>query len=245
MTDSPGGWTIGVMIAAAIAIFVLLRRRAGLRFIAASVPFWIFANSATWIMQVAVWSTIAGLAVAAVGPTLPGRRKRGGGSALPELANGPLAPVTPRMFQGAKRNRLLTIATAIFALFALALGAAATVRPSAAVLGGLAIGSAIIAITFAFSNWFASRMRLRVDGVGLHSRVMFGEHTISWTDVAGLTLRYVFLPGLSIRIVYFVVFSANREFAFLASIPGSSELKTTIESATGLTFQTPEFESTF
>ena len=43
-----------------------------------------------------------GLAVAAVGPTLPGRRFRRNEVPLAHLANGPLVPIAARTFAGAR-----------------------------------------------------------------------------------------------------------------------------------------------
>jgi hypothetical protein len=110
---------------------------------------------------------------------------------------------------------------------------------------GLAISSAIMAATFAFSNWFATRVRLRLDEHGLHSRTLVMERTIRWREIAGLTLRYVFLPGFGMRLVYYCAYSPTREVAFPSSMVGAKELQAAIEQATGLAWPAPEIEANF
>ena len=64
--------------------------------------------------------------------------------------------------------------------------------------------------------------------------------TIPWREVAGLTIRYVFLPGYGMRLVYFVVFSPSREFAFVSNMHRAEELKESIETALALKWPEPE-----
>lgn len=226
--------------------FVWARRRTALRWLVASLPFWAVANASGPMMAGALILTMAWLVSATLGPVLPGRRRRRGGTPLPHLANGPLVPVTARAFSGGQRSRVLAIATWILTALAVVLAFSSAASPDPAVSGALAVACAIMAATFAFGNWFADRMRLRVDGAGLHSRVLFREHTVPWPEVTDVYLRYVFLGmGGGVRLVYYCVASTTREFAFPSSMAGASDLTRTIEEATGLTFPAPEFEATF
>lgn len=177
-----------------------------------------------------------------VRPTLPSRRIRHGGEPLPHLARGPLVPVAPAVFYGGHTSRFLSVASAMlgFATLALGLAGARAAGDEAAIYTGLAIASAIVAITFTFSNWFATRMHLRVDQQGLHSRLLFGEHTIRWCDVTGLSLRYVRLPRTGLPLVYYGVTAPRREFAFPHTQAGAAQLRRTIEAATGLRWDEPD-----
>jgi hypothetical protein len=212
----------------------------------ASLPWWVMTNSSGWYQPVAALLTLGGLIALAVGPTLPGRtRGRAKETPLPELASGPLAPVEPRIYSTAKRSRAIEILTIVFFCLTVALAIATVAGSAPETTGALALSSLIIAVTFAFSNWFSGRVRLRIDPYGLHSRVFFAEQTIPWTDVAGLTLRYVFMPGMGIRIVYYVVFSPTHEFNFTSGMTGAKELQSAIEAATGLEFPEPTIASNF
>lgn len=235
------GWSLLFMASASGGAMVLLRRYAGARWIAASIPFWAMNDAAGWIEFLAVGLVILGFALGAVGPTLPGRRRRTAGSPLPHLSSGALVPVAPREFPNAQASRVLGVASMVFAGLAVVL---ALWGGDTATSVGLAIGSAIIAATFLFANWFAGRVRLRVDAVGVHGRALFVEHTIPWTEVVGLSLRYVFLPGVGGRIVYYCVQSPVRECAFPSSMAGARELQSAIESATGLRWPVPQVTPT-
>lgn len=228
-----------------VGAFHWLRRWTAVRWLAASLPFWALGNASDGMMAGALGLTMAWLVTGALLPTLPARRRRFGGAPLPQLASGPLVPVESRTFPCGRRSRLLGWAAAALAVTAAALAAAAAFGADAAVSGGLAMGAVIVAATFAFGNWFADRMRLRSDEIGLHSRVLFGERTLPWREVADVHLRYVFLGmGGGMRIVYFVVRSPTREFSFTGSMAGADDLRRIIEQATGLTFPEPEFTST-
>jgi hypothetical protein len=181
----------------------------------------------------------------AVGPTLPARRRRFKGAPLAHLANGPLVPVTPRVFLASHRSRFVTIATWVFLALTIVLVVLAGTTADGQTAGALAVASAIIAGTFAFSNWFAGRVRLRVDANGVHGRTLFTEHHIRWNEIALLSVRYVFLPGYSMRIVYYSVRSPTHEVSFTDRMPGSDELRQTIEEATGVVWAKPEIESNF
>lgn len=181
----------------------------------------------------------------AVGPTLPARRRRYRGQPLTQLAAGPLVPIAPRSFPGARRTRFLSFATVVLAVLAIALIAMAGVGYFASEMGGLGLAVGIIAATFAFSNWFARRVHVRIDHAGVHGRVMFGEKTIRWQDLAALQLRYLFMPGPGVRMVYYSLRSPTTEIAFPSSMEGAKELRDAIEQATGERWPSPEIEANF
>lgn len=233
------------VVCTATGLALWLRRHTVLRWLAASLPFWSLANAAGWSMFLALVLSIGSLAVLAVGPTLPGRRIRRDGDPLPHLANGPIAAIHPAAYSGGRRSRGLAIAALAFVGLTMLFVCLASLRldaftTSSDVNIALAISSAIIASTLFFSNWFADRVRLRIDEHGLHSRALFREQTMPWHEVAGLTIRYVFFPGYGMRIVYFVVFSPSREFAFLSTMHGAGDLKESIETALGVKWPEPE-----
>ncbi len=173
-------------------------------------------------------------------PVLPGRRVLKGGVPQPHLASGPLVAVAPAVYFGGTPSRGLSIASTVLGALAvmLALVSARAAEDEAAIYLGLSITGAIVAVTFVFGNWFATRMRQRVDGAGLHSRLLLSEHTIPWRDVSALTLRYVRVRGL--HLVYYCVLSPTREFAFPHTQRGADTLRRTIEQATGMTWPAPE-----
>ena len=195
-----------------------------------------------------VW--IAGLSLVGwlmLRPVLPGRRIKHGGAPQPHLAAGPLVRVAPAVFYGGHKSRFLSIASKVMGVtsLALALAGVRAAEDDAAVYLGLAISSAIVAITFAFGNWFATRMRLRLDGTGLHSRLLFGEHTLPWNEVSSLSLRYVTMPRTGVRLIYYCVRSPTREFAFPNTQQGAEELRQVIARATGLAWPEPEITPTW
>jgi len=239
------GWSILFIAATSTGLAMSLRALLGLRWVTASLPFWVYANEHAWAMGAALMLAIGGLMLGGVAPTLPARRRRYPGLPLPHLAAGPMRPVEPRTFPSGAKSRVLSIATPVIAVIALALALLAGAGVSPAETGGLGMGAAIIAVTFAFSNWFSGRVRLRVDNVGVHGRVLFLEHTVPWRDVSALTLRYVFIPGFSIRLVYYSVRSPTREVSFPSSMQGADDLRATIERATGETWPEPEIEANF
>ncbi len=234
---------VGFMAGVSAGAVIGLRRWESLRWIAASLPFWAMSGAVGWAQYVALGLTFLGMAVGAVGPTLPGRRRRRAGAPMPHLASGPLVPVVARVYQNAHPSRVIQVATIVFGVLAVGLAIPAA-RGGDPETTALAVSSLIIAVTFAFSNWFAGRVQLRVDGEGLHSRLFFRVHTIPWPEVSALHLRYVFLPGVGGRIVYYCVRSPTREFAFPSSMRGAGELQATIESATGQSWPVPEITPT-
>ncbi|MEQ1731092.1 MAG: hypothetical protein ABL982_22210 [Vicinamibacterales bacterium] len=237
------GWVALATLGAAPLIG--LRNWPSLRWLLASIPFWIFGNALDWLLLVAVALTVASFVAGALVPTLVGRRvRKSGRTPLPHLASGPLVPVSPQICSGGRRSRPLTWlargsclgAVVVFALLAAGL--------LAVELAALGIAALIMAAVFTFSNWFADRVRVRVDEVGVHGRVLFLEHTAKWTDISGLRLRYLFMPAYGVRLVYYVVESPRHEVAFPSSMQGARELQATIESATGLTWPEPEITPT-
>jgi hypothetical protein len=238
------GWVS--LAALGAAPFVGMRKSPALRWLFASIPFWVFGNALEWLNLTAVGLVIASMARAALIPTLVGRRvNRSAAQAtpLPHLASGPLVPVTPAVFSGGQRSRPLRYLMIAFMVIAAGLFVALAMSGGPEI-AALLIAAVIIAATFAFGNWFADRVRLRVDAVGVHGRTMFVEHTARWTEISGLRLRYLFLPGYSIRLVYYVVESAKHEVAFPSSMRGAKELQETIEAATGLKWPEPEITAT-
>lgn len=237
-------WTALLVIASSAAALWLLRKQRSLKWFVASVPCWM-ASSSGWFEFAGAMLTLLGIIAFAVGPTLPGRRKsRGNAPPLPHLANGPLTTVPPLSSQIGRTSRVLTVLTIVVFCLAGALGlwAAAGVEPE--LTGALALSAAIIGATFAFSNWFNGRVRVRIDQQGLHSRVFFTEQTIPWNTVGGITLRYLFMPGMGVRVVYYVVFSETHEFAFASSMKRAKEMQVAIEQAVGMTFPEPEITAT-
>lgn len=236
----PNTWGLVFLLSTAVGALMTLRKWEGLRWVVASFPFWALSEAVKWFDLVAVAMVTMGLAIAAVGPTLPGRRRAKKGEPLARLASGALVPIVARVYPLAHGSRVLRVLTYGCAALTIVLAAVAAQEWEPETSGALALASAIITVTFAFSNWFSGRVRLRIDESGLHSRVFFREHTLPWTQIAWLTLRYVFLPGVGARIVYYVVRSPTREFAFPSSMAGAADLQAAIESATGLTWPTPE-----
>jgi hypothetical protein len=236
------GWVS--LVALAAAPLVGFSARPALRLLLASIPFWVFGDSYEWVVLAAVGLTVASMVRAALVPTLAGRRVNGPArEVLPHLASGPLVPVTPHVFTVAHRSRLMRNLAIALAVMAAGLAVAGTMGDLVE-LQALAFSALIIAATFAFGNWFADRVRLRVDEVGVHGRTMFIEHTAKWTEITGLRLRYLFMPGYSMRLVYYVVESPRHEVAFPSSMPGAKDLQACIEAATGLRWPEPEITAT-
>lgn len=195
--------------------------------------------SSAWIEPLASALVLALVVALAVRPTLPARRRYlGGGAPLSRLAAAPLAPVPPREFPGGTPSRGLAVAAWVASGVALVLAASAGRGVDAAMGVGLGLALGIVAGTFAFANWFALRVRLRVDGTGLYGRVLWREHGIPWRDVSELRLRYVFIGG-GARLVYYCVRSPTREVSFPTSLAGFEDLRRTIEAATGLRWPVP------
>ncbi len=239
----PWGWlSLTTLAAAAIVGFA---RRPIVRLLVASIPFWIYGNANELILLTAVGLTIGSLVVAAVGPTLAGRRVRHSGSTpLPHLASGPLVPITPQTYFGGQKSRVLRYSTIALAVAAFVLFTAAAAQYQVEVMTALGLSAVIMSATFAFSNWFANRVRLRIDHLGVHGRTMLREHTARWSDISGLRLRYVFLPAYGIRLVYYVVETPATEVSFPSSMRGAADLQAAIEAATGLRWPEPEITAT-
>lgn len=234
-------WAWVALVSLAAAPLIGVRGGSPLQWLLTSIPFWIFGNAIEALLLVAVGLTIASMAAVAVVPTLVGRRvRRSQRQPLPHLASGPLVPVAPQVFTGGQRSRILKYAARALLLLAGALFLLIAAGAMAPELAGLPLAALIIAATFTFGNWFADRVRLRVDEVGVHGRMMFVEHTAKWTEISGLRLRYLFMPGYAVRMVYYVVESPRHEVAFPSSMKGARELQASIEAATGLAWPDPE-----
>ena len=224
-------------------LFLVLRRWTALRYAAAALPCWVIANEQPWAMTAALGLTFTALYQGGLAPVLPTRRRRTEAPPLWQLAAGPRAMPEARTYPGGTPSRALArLAWGMGALAALLVALAGT-SEEPELLVALALASTIIGVTFAFGNWFATRVHIRIDARGLHARVLLAEHTVPWADVRELSLRYVFL-GAGARMVYFCVRSSTREIAFPSSMPGAAELRTAIERAAGARWPDPEFTST-
>lgn len=233
-------WTVLFLVCTSAGVLIWLRRWTGLRWAAASLPFWALSNAGDWIGYAAFALFVGGMMVAAVGPTLPGRRRRLDGAPLPCLVTEPLVAPAPKVYPAARPSRVLKFLTIGFFVLTFVLAAASARAAEPAAIGALSLASLIIATTFAFSNWFSGRVRFRIDPAGLYYRTMFVEQALRWNEVVALSLRYVFLPGMGVRLVYYVVRSNTRECAFPSSMNGAMELKASIEQATGVAWPEPE-----
>lgn len=224
-------------------LYLGLRRWPAAALAAASVPWWTIANDQPWAMAAALGLTFAALYEYALAPVLPTRRRKTAGPPLWQLASGPRSVPGPRTYPGGTPSRALArIAWGLGALAAL-LVVLAGASSEAEVLAALALACTIMAATFAFANWFATRVHIRVDARGLYARVLFVEHSVPWTEVRELALRYVFLSA-GVRMVYFCVRSSTREIVFPSSMQGADELRAAIERAAGVRWPDPEFTST-
>lgn len=237
-------WGIAFVACTFVGTLMWLWKWSALRWVAASFPFWAMSEAVSWFVYVALGMVYYAMIIGAVRPTLPGRRLRSNEPPLPHLASGPLAPVAARVFPNAHPSRVIQVVAVVFGLLAVILFALGAGGWNAGLTIALGISSAIIAVTFAASNWFSGRVQLRIDGEGLHSRLFYHEHTIPWNEVVYLTLRYVFLPGFGGRIVYYSVRSPTREFSFPSSMRDAGQLQSAIESATGLKWPEPEITPT-
>lgn len=237
------GW-VSVMALAAAAVLAFQSRPA-VRWLLTSVPFWMFGNALDWLLLVAVALTVVSMIAGALVPTLVGRRvNRPNRTRLVHLTAGPLVPMTPQVFTGGQRSRL--VRNLAWSLLAMAVAVAALVGSGvfAVELAALALAALIMSSTFAFANWFADRVRVRIDEVGVHGRTLVVEHTAKWTDVTGLRLRYLMLPRYGVRMVYYVVESPRHEVAFPSSMRGAETLRDRIEAATGLRWSEPDITAT-
>ncbi len=242
--DRLDAWSLAFALCLSLGPYLLMRRFPGIRWIVASIPFWALSNAAGWMTYIALGLVFTGLIMGGVGPVLPGRRRKSDRPVLPELANGPLVPVEPCEYPGGRPSRVLEIAAMVLALMALGLIVLALAGWGTPLTGILAFPSALMAGVFKFGNWWAGRIGYRVDAVGLHSRLFFTEHTIRWSDVVDVSLRYVLLYYGGMRIVYYCVHSPTRECAFPSSMPQARDLQATIEAATGFHWPAPRITAT-
>lgn len=237
-------WSVVFVACTFVGLLMWLRKWGAMRWVAASFPFWAMGEAVPWLVYVALGMVYYAMVVGAVRPTLPGRGYKSNDPPLAHLASSPLTPVTPRIYPNAKPSLAIQVAAVVFAMLATVLGVLWTANWNPDLTGALALSSVIIAVTFVAANWFSGRVRLRIDGEGLHSRLFYREHTIRWNEIAYLTLRYVFLPGVGGRIIYYSVRSPTREFSFPSSMRNARDLQSAIESATGLQWPEPEITAT-
>lgn len=242
--DVVDAWGIVFVACTFVGLLMWLPKWGALRWVVASFPFWAMNDAVPWLVYVALGMVYYAMIMGAVRPTLPGREFKSNDAPLPHLASGPLSPITPRIYPNAKPSLVIQVGAIVFAMLATSLGILWLGNFSPDLTGALALSSVLIAGTLVFANWFAGRVRLRIDGEGLHSRLFYREHTIRWNEIAYLTLRYVFLPGYGGRIIYYSVRSPTREFSFPSSMRNARDLQSTIESATGLRWPEPEITAT-
>ncbi len=238
-------WAWTALVAFAAAPLIGVTEWPSLRWMLASLPFWVFGDASDAVRLTAFVLFMVGLIRLAVGPTLVARGRTSAEVWPPILPSGssPLVRVAPRVYPGAHPSRGLHWVALILVMLGLVLVVVAGTTSDSAAAGALALAAWIMAGTFFFGNWFATRVRLRVDEVGLHGRVMFFERSAPWNEITTLSLRYVFL-GAGGRFVYYVVRTAHCEVAFPSGMTDASDLLRTIESATGETFPTPEIAPT-
>ncbi|MBL8136677.1 MAG: hypothetical protein JNL48_08660 [Acidobacteria bacterium] len=166
---------------------------------------------------------------------LPGRRLfLGGKPPLPHLAVGARVTVPPARYPLGQKSRAVAVMAWSGAVLAVGCGTAAAAGADIT-FAGLALSFAIIGATMAFSQWFAGRAHIRVDRVGLHTRLLLGESTLRWNEVSGLSTRFVVLRS-GMQLLYLCVQSPDREVAFPTSMQGAQALRATIEAATGQTW---------
>lgn len=204
----------------------------GWALIAASLPSWALSGAHEAFQYVALAFVFAGLVRGALLPILSGSRVRIDPRPDPIVA--PLAVVQPRSYGFRRGIRVLQVLAALSALVAVAgsvLGDA--VAPEARLAMLLAGG--IISLTFCLCMWLNGRMGFRVDADGLHARVVFGETSIAWTEVAALGRQRLLTRG-GAGYEYRCVRSVDREVTFPDIMTGSDELAATVEAATGLRF---------
>jgi hypothetical protein len=236
------GWVALPMLAA--APLVGFRRGSILKWLLASLPFWVFGGVHEAITLTAVGLTIAGPVIGGFLPLLPGRRVKSPGPPLPHLVSGPLVPVQPMQVSGGRRSRFVKYSAIGAAVTAVALFVAAAAGYERDTTTALGISAVLISATFFFGNWFADRVRVRIDDVGVHGRTLFREHTARWNEITGIDMRYVIGPGYGLRVVTYVVQSTSTQVSFSSGMVGADELRAAIEAATGMQWPEPEITAT-
>jgi hypothetical protein len=230
--EAPSAWNITFLLLSSVGMGHLFRRWKLLAWVGASLPVWAMSHAIPFLMYFALGLVFAGMALTGVRPLLS-RKRRTGVAPLPQLKNGPLADIPPRIFgfhRGTKAIGVLTVVCGFACLAGCILLLAGRRDAGAA----LALSCGILGLSFGFCLWFNTRMYFRIDSQGIHSRVIWGEKTIPWDQLGALSLRYVYFPGFGLRYVYYCVLSPVREITFPDSMTGAGELCGLIEKASGL-----------
>jgi hypothetical protein len=240
--EAPNAWNITFLIISSAGIGHLFRRYPLLAWIGASFPVWAMCHAIPPLIYVALGFVFVGLFLSGLRPLLS-RTRRTGVVPLPQLAHGPLVAVPARLYgfrRGTKWLRGITL------LCGVACMAGIILRLSGFVVAGLtlAYSAGIMGLTIGFCMWFNARLHFRIDGFGMHSRVLFGEKSIPWEELGCLTLRYLVFPGFGSNYVYYCVLSPSKEISFPNSMTGADELRGLIEQASGQKWPVPEINPT-
>lgn len=206
--------------------------RPGWALVGASVPSWALSGAHEAFMYAALAFVFAGLVRGALLPILSGSRAKIG--PRPDPIAAPLVEVAPQVYgfrRGIRVLQVLALLPALVAVTGLALGGfvSTETRLIMILVGG------ILSFSFCLSLWLNSRMGFRVDADGIHARVVFGETSIAWTEVAALGRQRLSTRG-GAGYDYRCVRSVDREVTFPDVMTGSHELAAKVEAATGLRF---------
>jgi hypothetical protein len=232
--DAPNVWNLSFVAFFAAGARLSLRHYPLLSWLAVSLPFFAMSDAVPLFTYAAVACVFAGLVLTRIHP-LASRRRRTGVVPSPHLANLSFTAVPERIYEFNRGRRLLQRITAVCCLSG---GIGALVWLSGRREFGLTVTltSALLAGAFALFAWLNGRMRFRIDSHGVYSRVLFEERFIAWKELGGLSLRYLDFPGMGSQFVYYCVLSPTCEISFPSTLPGAAELRSLIESATGMTW---------
>lgn len=224
---------MGGFLLAAPRGFGSSHQASGLGLLLASLPSWALSNLHGALMGCALTLVFAGLIQISLRPLLSGERWNDIGLRVAP----PLAPVdvTQRSYGYTRGTRALRIGIWLGALIAL-VGAALSRATPVEVWLTTVITGAILSATWALCLWLNNRMSFRVDSLGLSARLIFGESTIPWSEVAALD-RVEFRFTYGARFIYRRVFAPGRLVTFPEILVGSEELCATIEAASGLEWE--------
>jgi hypothetical protein len=233
---SPWMWVFAVL--ATPGLWLVLRRFGGIAWAVASLPLWAIGGSYPDDSLISKGAEVVAIAMLMTMPLktvwrLVSSKPSPGASVIPidSLRRGALVPVAPRVFLFTKGVWALKLLTGIAGAGMLA--GAVILIVGDAMLGTmfLAVGASL-GLGFGLSLFLTVRQRYRVDAVGIHRRVVFGETTIPWTAVTDLTTRDVMIRWVVYN--YFCVNSATAEIAFPTTLHGAEELRGIVEQATGM-----------
>ncbi|MEZ6016810.1 MAG: hypothetical protein R3F49_16955 [Planctomycetota bacterium] len=208
----------------------------------ASLPAWALGHLHPGFPVFASALVFVGLVLAILRPLLSGRREPRPPRADPIAA--PLSAVAPREYiydRGARLLGVLAGVSASVAALGMVVTLVTTVRsphasdPADVPVVGFAMFfvGAVLCLTFLGCLWLNRRLGFRVNEVGLYARRVFGEVSIPWTAVVSLERSQLMIKyGLVYE--YWDVYATDRVIRFPDVLPGSAELRATIEAATGL-----------